>query len=293
MKILDGKALALKVKETLKKEVENLKLNGKRAPHLAAILVGDDGASQTYVNHKVKMCNYVGFNSTLMQFNGDITEEFLLEKVDDLNKDEDIDGYIVQLPLPKHINATKITLAINPAKDVDGFHPENMGRMMLNLPGYVPATPFGILQILEEYEIETSGKNCAIRGRSNIVGKPMAMLMAQNKKHANCTVTLCHSRTQNLESILKNADIVIAALGKPEFVTGNMLKENAIVIDVGITRINDDTKKRGYRLAGDVDFVSAAEKCSFITPVPGGVGPMTVASLLKNTMLAYKNNHLA
>jgi len=292
MVLLDGKALSKKIKEALKIEVEALSAGNKRAPHLAAILVGSDGASETYVNHKVKMCHAIGYTSTLLKFDADISEAFLLNEVDKLNKDNSIDGFIVQLPLPKHIDEMKITLAIDPKKDVDGFHPENLGKMLLNLPGYLPATPFGIIQILEHYAIDTSGKDCIVLGRSNIVGKPITMLMAQNNKFANCTVTICHSRTKNLEQKIRNADIIIAAIGQPEMITSDMVKENAVVIDVGITRIKDASRKSGYRLAGDVSFKEVSEKCSYITPVPGGVGPMTVVSLLKNTLLAYKTNFL-
>lgn len=288
MEILDGKLLSKNIKEELKHEVNVLVSEGKRAPHLAAILVGNDGASETYVNHKVKMCNDVGFGSTLLRLDDNISEEFLLEQVERLNKDDEIDGFIVQLPLPAHINARKVTLAIEPKKDVDGFHPVNMGRMLLGHPAYLPATPYGIMQLLRAYEVDTSGKDCVIVGRSNIVGKPMSVLMARNHKYGNCTVTLCHSKTNDLELKLKNADIIIAALGKPEFINADMVKDNAIIIDVGITRIPDESRKSGYRLAGDVNYADVAEKCSYITPVPGGVGPMTVISLMKNTMKAYK-----
>jgi len=288
MQILDGKLLSQNKKEELAIEVKHLKSKGKRAPHLAAILVGHDGASETYVNHKVKMCNEVGYGSTLLRLDENISEEFLLEQVERLNNDDDVDGFIVQLPLPAHINERKITLSINPKKDVDGFHPVNMGRMLLGLSAYLPATPYGIIQLLQAYEVETTGKHCVIVGRSNIVGKPMSVLMARNHKYGNCTVTLCHSRTTDLNEKLKSADIVIAAIGKPEFINESMIKDGAVVIDVGITRVKDETRKSGYRLAGDVDYKSVASKCSFITPVPGGVGPMTVISLMKNTMKAYK-----
>lgn len=288
MQILDGKLLSQNKKEELAIEVKHLKSEGKRAPHLAAILVGHDGASETYVNHKVKMCNDVGYGSTLLRLDENISEEFLLEQVERLNNDDDIDGFIVQLPLPAHINERKVTLAIDPKKDVDGFHPVNMGRMLLGLSAYLPATPYGIIQLLRAYEVETSGKHCVIVGRSNIVGKPMSVLMARNHKFGNCTVTQCHSRTIDLEEKLKSADIIIAAIGQPEMIKENMIKEGAVVIDVGITRVKDESRKSGYRLAGDIDYKSVADKCSFITPVPGGVGPMTVISLMKNTMKAYK-----
>jgi len=289
MQILDGKLLSQNIKNELKFEVENLKSKGKRAPHLAAILVGNDGASETYVNHKVKMCKEVGFESTLVRLDDNISEDFLLEQVNRLNMDDDIDGFIVQLPLPAHINERKVTLAIDPKKDVDGFHPVNMGRMMLGLPAYLPATPYGIIQILRAYEVPTLGKHCTVVGRSNIVGKPMAVLMSRNHQFGNCTVTLAHSKTHCLKDHLLQSDIIIAAVGRPEMITGDMIKEGAVVIDVGITRVDDATKKRGYRLAGDVKYDEVAEKCSFITPVPGGVGPMTVISLMKNTIKANQN----
>jgi len=288
MQILDGKLLSKNNKEELAIEVKHLKNEGKRAPHLAAILVGHDGASETYVNHKVKMCNDVGFGSTLLRLDENISEEFLLEQVERLNNDIDIDGFIVQLPLPAHINERKVTLAIDPKKDVDGFHPVNMGRMLLGLSAYLPATPYGILQLLEAYEVKTSGKHCVIVGRSNIVGKPISVLMARNHALGNCTVTQCHSKTIDLEEKLKSADIVIAAIGQPEMIKADMIKEGAVVIDVGITRVEDSSKKNGYRIAGDVHYESVAPKCSYITPVPGGVGPMTVISLMKNTIKAYK-----
>lgn len=287
MQILDGKLLAQNIKNELKIEVDKLKSLDKRAPHLAAILVGEDGASQTYVNHKVKLCNEVGYQSTLLKFRSDITEQFLLNEVKQLNEDEEIDGFIVQLPLPKHIDELKVTLAIDPKKDVDGFHPVNMGRMLLDLPAYLSATPFGIVQLLKAYEVDTQGKHCIVVGRSNIVGKPMAVLLSRNHQYGNCTVTLAHSRTKNLKEHLLNADIIVAAVGRPEMITADMVKEGAVVIDVGITRVEDDTKKRGYRLAGDVKYDEVAPKSSFITPVPGGVGPMTVISLMSNTLKAY------
>ena len=287
-KLLNGKKLAQTIKDEIRDEVTQMIADGKRAPHLAAVLVGNDGASETYVGHKVKSCDYVGFKSTLVRMDADVSEQELLNKIEELNNQDDLDGYIVQLPLPKHIDVQKITQAIDFNKDVDGFHPVNVGKMAQNLPTYLPATPFGILQLLERNNIETSGKECVILGRSNIVGSPMSILMARNSKIGNCTVTICHSRTKNLNEHTKRADILIVALGSPEFVTADMVKEGAVVIDVGITRLEDSSKKRGYRLAGDVKFSEVAEKCSYITPVPGGVGPMTVISLMKNTLLAAK-----
>jgi len=285
-KLLNGKKLAQTIKDEIRDEVTQMIADGKRAPHLAAVLVGNDGASETYVRHKVKSCDYVGFKSTLVRMDADVSEQELLNKIEEFNNQDDLDGYIVQLPLPKHIDVQKITQAIDFNKDVDGFHPVNVGKMAQNLPTYLPATPFGILQLLERNNIETSGKECVILGRSNIVGSPMSILMARNSKVGNCTVTICHSRTKNLNEHTKRADILIVALGSPEFVTADMVKEGAVVIDVGITRLEDPSKKRGYRLAGDVKFDEVAEKCAHITPVPGGVGPMTVISLMKNTLLA-------
>jgi methylenetetrahydrofolate dehydrogenase (NADP+)/methenyltetrahydrofolate cyclohydrolase len=262
---------------------------GKKKPHLAAILVGNDGGSLSYVGHKVKACEQVGFNSTLLHFEDTaVTEEFLLNEVKKLNENPDIDGFIVQLPLPKHIDADKILLAINPEKDVDGFHPVNVGKLTLGLPTYVSATPLGITKILERYNIETSGKHCVVIGRSNIVGRPMSILMSGQSKTGNATVTVCHSRTQNLKDICLQADIIIAALGKPEFLTGDMVKQGSVVIDVGTTRVTDASKKSGFVLKGDVKFDEVAPKCSAITPVPGGVGPMTVVSLILNTLKAAK-----
>jgi methylenetetrahydrofolate dehydrogenase (NADP+)/methenyltetrahydrofolate cyclohydrolase len=287
-KILDGLKLSGEVKDSVKAQVAELTATGNRAPHLAAILVGNDGGSETYVGHKVKACEYVGFKSTLLRFPDTITEAELLTEVDKLNKNADIDGFIVQLPLPKHINADKVTIAIDHRKDVDGFHPINVGRMAQNLPCYLPATPYGILQLLERYKIETSGKHCVVIGRSNIVGSPMSILLARNTYPGNCTVTICHSRTHDLSYFTRQADIIVAALGKPGFVTGDMVKEGAVVIDVGTTRVADETKKSGFRLSGDVDFASVAPKCSYITPVPGGVGPLTVTSLIMNTLKAAK-----
>ncbi|MBT4776550.1 MAG: bifunctional 5,10-methylene-tetrahydrofolate dehydrogenase/5,10-methylene-tetrahydrofolate cyclohydrolase, partial [Crocinitomicaceae bacterium] len=259
-----------------------------RKPHLAAILVGENGASLTYVNAKVKACERVGFDSTLVQLPVTISEDELLSEIDKLNNDAALDGFIVQLPLPDHIDESKVTMAINPKKDVDGFHPENIGLMALNLPTFLPATPFGIVQMLERYKVETSGKHCVVVGRSHIVGSPMSILMGRNAYPGNCTVTLTHSRTVNLKEICGTADILIVALGKPEFITADYVKEGAVVVDVGITRIADDSKKSGFKLLGDVQFDEVAPKCAFITPVPGGVGPMTIVSLLKNTLQAAK-----
>lgn len=287
--IIDGKQTAKDIKEEIAQQVAEWTQAGGKTPHLAAVLVGDDGASQTYVNSKVKSCEKVGFKSTLKKFDDSISEDELLKAIQDLNDDNDIDGFIVQLPLPNHIDEKKVTEAIAPQKDVDGFHPTNLGRMVLNLPTYISATPYGIIQLLERYGIETSGKHCVVVGRSHIVGSPMSILMARKDKVGNCTVTLAHSRTKNLKEETLRADILIVALGKAEFVTADMVKEGAVVIDVGITRVPDETKKRGYALKGDVNFEEVAPKCSFITPVPGGVGPMTVTSLLMNTFKAAKN----
>jgi methylenetetrahydrofolate dehydrogenase (NADP+) / methenyltetrahydrofolate cyclohydrolase len=288
-KILDGKKLADEIKQEIAKEVAALTSEGKKQPHLAAILVGNDGGSLSYVGHKVKACEQVGFQSTLLHFEDtSISEEFLLNEVNKLNENNDIDGFIVQLPLPKHINADKILLAINPEKDVDGFHPVNVGKLTLGLPTYVSATPLGITKILERYNIETSGKHCVVIGRSNIVGRPMSILMSGQNNTGNATVTVCHSKTQNLKEICLQADIIIAALGKPEFLTADMVKQGAVVIDVGTTRVPDSSKKSGFVLKGDVKFDEVAPKCSAITPVPGGVGPMTVVSLLLNTLIAAR-----
>ena len=287
-KLLDGKALAATIKEEIRLEVEQLKADGKKIPHLAAILVGNDGASDTYVRNKVRDCKRCGFESTLIRRPANITEAQLLAQIDRFNKADFIDGFIVQLPLPKHINVEKITQAIDPKKDVDGFHPVNIGRMTQGLPCYLPATPYGIMQLLDRNCIETSGKECVVIGRSNIVGTPMSILLSRSSNPGNCTVTLCHSRTKNLVEHTRRADILVVALGKAEFVTADMVKEGAVVIDVGITRVPDKRRKRGYRLAGDVKFAEVAPKCSYITPVPGGVGPMTVCSLLMNTLRAAK-----
>jgi len=288
MELIEGKKIAGEIKLEIAEEVKQILAKGGKRPHLAAVLVGNDGASETYVNSKVKSCEEVGFKSTLLRFEDTITEAELLEAIDGLNKDADIDGFIVQLPLPKHIDEDKITQAVAPEKDVDGFHPENVGRLVIGLPSFVSATPAGIVELLKRYKIETQGKHCVVLGRSNIVGKPMSVIMAQKSEYANCTVTLCHSRTENLKEITKQADILIAALGIPEYVTEDMVKEGATVIDVGITRVKSDLTKSGWKLKGDVKFDEVAPKCSFITPVPGGVGPMTIVSLMKNTLLAGK-----
>ncbi len=289
MTLIDGKALSATIKEEIAAEVEKIKASGNKVPHLAAVLVGEDPASAVYVRNKVRSCEKVGFKSTLLKRPADITEEEVLELVHKLNDDDDIDGFIVQLPLPKHINEERITLAIDPRKDVDGFHPVNVGRMALGLPCYLPATPFGILTMLERYGIETSGKHAVVIGRSNIVGTPMSILLSRKSKTGNCTVTLTHSRTKDLPAFAREADIIIAAIGIPEFVKGDMVKEGAVVIDVGINRVEAPDRPRGYKLVGDVAFDEVAPKCSFITPVPGGVGPMTVTSLLLNTLKANRN----
>ena len=288
MLLLDGKKLADELKSEIKTEVDQLVSQGKKQPHLAAILVGTDGGSLTYVGHKVKACEQVGFKSTMLHFDSAMTEAELLEEVAKLNADPDVDGFIVQLPLPVHISADKVIMAIDPSKDVDGFHPVNVGKVTLGLPAFVSATPLGITKILERYNIETSGKHCVVVGRSNIVGRPMSILMSGQLPTGNATVTVCHSRTKNLKDITLQADIIIAALGKPEFLTGDMVREGAVVIDVGTTRVTDTTSKAGWRLKGDVKFDDVSKKASAITPVPGGVGPMTVVSLLLNTLQAAK-----
>ena len=288
MILLDGKKISAEVKAEIKIEVDQLRDSGGKIPHLAAVLVGTDGASETYVGSKVRSCEEVGFRSTLIRMEASSTEDELMKVIDGLNNDSDVDGFIVQLPLPKHINEEKVTQAIWPSKDVDGFHPVNVGRMTLGQPSYISATPYGIVQMLEKYNIETAGKHCVVVGRSNIVGRPMSILMSQTTAFANCTVTLCHSRTKDLASFTRMADILIVALGKAEFVTADMVKDGAVVIDVGITRVADATKKSGYAIKGDVNFEQVAPKCSYITPVPGGVGLMTVASLMKNTLLSAK-----
>ncbi len=292
MTILDGKKISNDIKDEIAIEVNTMKSKGEKVPHLAAILVGTDGASMTYVNAKVKACERIGFNSTLIDLPEETPEEVLLEKIHELNTNNDIDGFIVQLPLPKHIDEQKVLMAVNPDKDVDGFHPTNVGRMALDLPCFLPATPYGILELLERYKVETSGKNVVVMGRSHIVGRPMSILMSQKRKAGDATVTVVHSRTKNLSEITKGADIIVAAIGISEFLTGDMVKEGVVIVDVGITRVPDDTKKNGYRLAGDVDFKSVSEKASFITPVPGGVGPMTIAMLLKNTLLAREGREI-
>ena len=287
MQLLDGKACSAKIRQEIAKTVSEIKASGRRAPHLAAVLVGNDGASQNYVAFKVKDCAEVDFESTTIRLEDTISEQELLAKVDELNNNDAIDGFIVQLPLPKHIDENKIILAINPAKDVDGFCPENVGRLNLGLPTFISATPNGIMELLKRYEIDTEGKHCVILGRSNIVGTPMAVLMSRNTNPGNATVTIAHSRTKNLAALCATADILIVAIGKTEFVTADMVKEGAVVIDVGQTRVPDDSKKSGFRNVGDVDFENVKSKCSYITYVTGGVGPMTRASLLQNTLKAH------
>lgn len=288
MELIDGKKIASLVKQELADEVSRMKAAGKKTPHLVAVLVGNDPASETYVASKVKACQEVGFKSTEMRYSADITEEQVLAIVDKLNNDADVDGYIVQLPLPEHISEQKVLLAINPDKDVDGFHPFNIGKMVTGLPTYLPATPAGILELLKRYDIPTQGKHCVVVGRSNIVGTPMSILMSRKEKYADCTVTMSHSRTKNIKDITLQADILIVALGKPHFITADMVKEGAVVVDVGIHRVPSDKTKSGFRLVGDVDFDNVAPLCSYITPVPGGVGPMTIVSLLQNTLMACK-----
>jgi methylenetetrahydrofolate dehydrogenase (NADP+)/methenyltetrahydrofolate cyclohydrolase len=289
--LIDGKATATTIKQEIAKEVEEIVNNGGKRPHLAAILVGHDGGSETYVKNKVLACEACGFKSTLIRYEDDITEDELLAKVEELNNDADVDGFIVQLPLPKHISEQKVIEAIDYRKDVDGFHPINVGRMSIGLPCYVSATPNGILELLKRYNIETSGKKCVVLGRSNIVGKPMAQLMMQKTYPGDATVTVCHSHTPNVKEECLKADIIIAAIGIPNFVTADIVKEGAVVIDVGTTRVADPTRKTGFRLNGDVDFENVEKKCSFITPVPGGVGPMTICSLMKNTLAAGKKEY--
>ncbi len=288
MTLLNGKETSDKIKEEIALEVEQVLARGEKRPHLAAILVGEDGASQTYVNSKVKSCEKVGFESTLIRMPDTTTEAELLTEVHNLNNNDEIDGFIIQLPLPKHIDEQNIIEAVAPNKDVDGFHPESVGRMALGLDCFLPATPYGIMQLLERYKVDTVGKHCVVIGRSHIVGSPMSILLARNTNPGNCTVTLTHSRTTNLKELCLQADIIVVALGKPEFLTGDMVKDGVVIVDVGITRVEDATKKRGYRLAGDVNFEEVSPKSSFITPVPGGVGPMTIVSLLKNTLKAAK-----
>jgi len=288
MILLDGKKISSEIKQEIKAEVEQMLASGRRAPHLAAILVGHNGASEAYVSNKVRSCQEVGFASSLFRFEDSVSEKELLDKIEEVNRNSEIDGLIVQLPLPAHIEVRKVTEAISPSKDVDGFHPVNAGRMMQNIPGYIPATPLGILMMLEKEKIQTEGKHCVVVGRSNIVGMPMSILMARNKYPGNCTVTLCHSKTKDLAAVMHGADILIAALGKPQFVKGKMVKEGAVVVDVGITRLPSTLTKSGFKLFGDVDFEEVAPKASFISPVPGGVGLMTIVGLLKNTLCAAR-----
>ena len=288
MKEIKGKELAEIIKEEIANEVKSIVSSGGKIPHLAAVLVGEDPASQAYVRNKVRSCEKVGFESTLIRKDASISQEELMEIIDELNNDDDIDGFIVQLPLPKHLSEEAVTLAIHPAKDVDGFHPANFGRMAQGLPCYLPATPFGIMQMLDRYNIEVKGKDCVVLGRSNIVGTPISILLSRKATPGNATVCLCHSHTKDLEGHTRSADILIVALGRAGFVTGDMVKEGAVVIDVGINRVDDATRKSGYRLVGDVDYESVAPRCSYITPVPGGVGPMTVTSLLMNTLKASR-----
>ncbi len=290
MQLIDGKAIAAKIKEEIAAEVKGIVADGRKQPHLAAILVGHDGGSETYVKNKVLACEACGFKSTLIRYEDNVTEDELLAKVDELNNDEDVDGFIVQLPLPPHIDEQKVIMAIDYRKDVDGFHPVNVGRMSIGLPCFISATPLGIMTLLQRYGIETSGKKCVVLGRSNIVGKPMAQLMMQ-KQYGDATVTVCHSHSRNLKRECQEADIIVAAIGKPNFVTADMVKEGAVVIDVGTTRVPDSTRKSGFRLNGDVKFDEVSPKCSFITPVPGGVGPMTICSLMKNTLAAGKKQY--
>ena len=287
MEILDGKLVSQAVKDNLKEKLTTLNLQHKRSPHLAAILIGNNGASETYVASKIKSCAEVGFKSTLIRLEENATEERLVAAINELNNDEDIDGILVQLPLPAHINEDRIINLVNPDKDVDGFHPISAGKMMQGLPSFIPATPYGIMLLLEHYKIDTAGKHAVVIGRSNIVGRPVSILLSQNSNPGNCTVTLCHSRTKNLKELCLQADIIVAALGKPGFLTADMVKQDAVVIDVGITRIPDSSKKSGFTIKGDVDFELVASKCSYITPVPGGVGLMTIAALLMNTYNAY------
>ena len=286
MILLDGTQTSAKIKLEIAEVVSKMKAKGDRPPHLAAVLVGSDGASMTYVGAKVKACELVGFKSTLVKLPDTTTQETLLKQIETLNTNSEIDGFIVQLPLPKHINENKILMAIDPKKDVDGFHPINVGKLTLDLPTFISATPYGIMELLERYNVPTAGKHVVVIGRSNIVGRPISILMSQKRQAGNATVTIAHSRTKDLKALTKQADIVIAALGIPEFLTSDMVKDNAVIVDVGITRVPDDAKKKGYRIVGDVDFKSVSKKASHITPVPGGVGPMTIAMLLKNTLFA-------
>jgi len=287
-KIIDGKKVASEIRKEIAEEVANLKAAGKKIPHLVAILVGNNGSSETYVANKVKDCEEVGFKSTIIRFGKEITETVLLEKITELNNDHDVDGFIVQLPLPSHISENKVIEAIDPQKDADGFHPVNIGKMVIGLPGYLPATPYGIVELIRRYGIETSGRNCVVIGRSNIVGRPVSILLSQ--KGMDATVTVVHSRTKNIKDIVSQADIIISAIGSPAFIRGDMVKDGAVVIDVGTTRVVSKDTKSGFKLVGDVDFENVAPKCSFITPVPGGVGPMTRVSLLRNTLIAAKRD---
>ena len=291
MIVLDGKKTAQDLKEEIKIKVSEIRKDGQRSPHLAAILVGNDGASLTYVGSKVRSCKYVGFNSTLIHLDESTSEEILLKKITELNQDDELDGYIVQLPLPNHINEEKILLAIDPKKDVDGFHPSNFGRMALEMDAFIPATPFGIMELLERYQIETTGKHCVVIGRSHIVGRPISILMSQKGQAGNATVTVAHSRTQDLVSLTKNADIIVMALGIPEYLKADMIKKGVTVIDVGITRVVDENHPKGYIIKGDVAYDEVAAKAAAITPVPGGVGPMTIAMLLKNTLIAFQRKN--
>ena len=289
MILLNGKKTSDLIKEEISQEVLEIIKNGDRPPHLAAILVGDNPASLTYVSAKVKACDKVGFKSSLIKLHHDVSEEDLISHVDNLNKNVDIDGFIVQLPLPNHINEKKILEKISPNKDVDGFHPINFGKMCLDIPCFIPATPFGIVELLRRYNLDLDGKNCVVLGRSHIVGTPISILLSKNKKIGNCTVTLAHSKTKNIKHICNNADIIISAIGKPNFITEDMVKDGVVIVDVGINRVKSNKTKSGWKLVGDVDFENVSNKCSYITPVPGGVGPMTIVSLLKNTLLAKKN----
>ncbi|UII78551.1 bifunctional methylenetetrahydrofolate dehydrogenase/methenyltetrahydrofolate cyclohydrolase FolD [Flagellimonas sp. CMM7] len=290
MEILDGKKISNQIKDEIAIEVADMKRRGEKVPHLAAVLVGTDGASLTYVGSKVRSCKKIGFESTLIHLPEETTEEALLKQVEDLNTNPDIDGYIVQLPLPKHIDEEKVLMAVDPDKDVDGFHPTNFGKMALDMESFISATPFGIMELLRRYNVDTEGKHTVVIGRSHIVGRPISILMSQKGKAANATVTLTHSRTKNIESFTQKADIIVSALGVPNFLKAEMVKDGAVVIDVGITRVPDETRERGYYITGDVDFENVSKKASFITPVPGGVGPMTIAMLLKNTLLARERH---
>ncbi len=291
MQILNGKEASQAIKDSLKLEMAQIAVQGKQVPHLVAVLVGNNGASETYVASKVKACQEVGFKSTLIRLEEDISSLKLLDIIIDLNRDPDVHGILVQLPLPKHISEEEVINTIDPNKDVDGFHPNNIGRMILGHPTFIPATPYGIMLLLEHYKIQTKGKHAVVVGRSHIVGRPVSILLSGNSEPGNCTVTICHSHTKNIKEICQSADIIVAALGRPNFITADMVKEGAVIIDVGITRVPDSSKKSGYRIAGDVDFENVAPKCSFITPVPGGVGPMTIAALMKNTFKACALKH--